>query len=474
MALVPAASVAVTLIVCVPTATGVPAAGDWLKLIAPGPLQPSLTLTPPLTSGTAPWQVPSALTLGTAEQITLGAVLSVTVKVVAQVALVPAASVAVTLIVCVPTATGVPAAGDWLKLIAPGPLQPSLTLTPPLTSGTAPWQVPSALTLGTAEQITLGAVLSVTVKVVAQVALVPAASVAVTLIVCVPTATGVPAAGDWLKLIAPGPLQPSLTLTPPLTSGTAPWQVPSALTLGTAEQITLGAVLSVTVKVVAQVALVPAASVAVTLIVCVPTATGVPAAGDWLKLIAPGPLQPSLTLTPPLTSGTAPWQVPSALTLGPAERITLGAVLSVTVKVVAQVALLPAASVAVTVIVCVPTAISVPAAGDWLKLIAPGPLQPSLTLTPPLTSGTTPWQFASVLTLGTAEQITLGAVLSVTVKVVAQVALLPAASVAVTVIVCVPTATSVPAAGDWLKLIAPGPLQPSLTLTPPLTSGTAP
>jgi len=93
---------------------------------------------------------------------------------------------------------------------------------------------------------------------------------------------------------------------PPVTSGTAAWQVPSAPTLGTAEQVTLGAVLSVTVKLVAQVALLPAASVAVTVMVCVPTATSVPAAGDWLKLIAPGPLQPSLTLTPPVTSGTAP------------------------------------------------------------------------------------------------------------------------------------------------------------------------
>jgi len=74
-------------------------------------------------------------------------------------------------------------------------------------------------------------------------------------------------------------------------------------------------------------------------------------------------------------------------------------------------------------------------------------LQASLTLTPPNTSGTTAWQLASVLAPGTAEQTTLGAVLSVTVKLVVQIALLPAASVAVTVIVCVPKPTSVPAAG---------------------------
>jgi len=120
--------------------------------------------------------------------------------------------------------------------------------------------------------------------------------------------------------------------------------------------------------------------------------------------------------------------------------------LASTVKVVVQVALLPAASVAVTVIVCVPTPISVPACGDWLNVTALAALQPSLTLTPPKTSGTAASQFP--LAPGASEQTTLGAVVSLTVKVVVQVALLVAASVAVTVIVCVPNPTSVPAAGD--------------------------
>jgi len=75
-------------------------------------------------------------------------------------------------------------------------------------------------------------------------------------------------------------------------------------------------------------------------------------------------------------------------------------------------------------------------------------LQLSLALTPPTTLGTAAWQFVSALAPGTAEQITVGAVLSVTAKVVVQVALLPASSVAVTVMVCVPRPTSVPAAGD--------------------------
>src|SRR5438094_578890 len=153
-------------------------------------------------------------------------------------------------------------------------------------------------------------------------------------------------------------------LAPLITLGTAAWQLSSALAGGAAEQITVGAVVSLTVKVVVQVALFPAASVAVTVIVCVPRPTIVPAAGDWLKVIAFAPLQPSFTLPPPIRSGTAAWQSPSALAPGTAEQITVGAVESVTVKVVVQLALFPAASLAVTVLVCAPSPASAPAAGD--------------------------------------------------------------------------------------------------------------
>src|SRR5437016_7516981 len=155
----------------------------------------------------------------------------------------------------------------------------------------------------------------------------------------------------------------------------------------------------------------------------------------------------SLTLTPPRTLGTVAWQFAWALALGVAEQTTVGAVLSVTTKLVVQVALLPAASVAVTVIVFVPRPTSVPASGFCVRVTALVGLQLSLTLTPPRTFGTAAWQFASAKALGVAEQTTVGAVLSVTTKLVVQVALLPAASVAVTVIVFVPRPTSVPAAG---------------------------
>ena len=160
------------------------------------------------------------------------------------------------------------------------PPQLPLAVTPLNTLGTAAWQFPSTLAPGTAEQITVGTVLFVTVKVAVQLALLPASSVAMTLIECVPRPTSVPAAGDWLKVIALAAVQASLTLTLPITLGTAAWQFPSALAPGTAKQITVGAVLSVPVKVVVQVALFPAASVAVTVIVWVPRPTSVPGAGD--------------------------------------------------------------------------------------------------------------------------------------------------------------------------------------------------
>src|SRR5439155_868248 len=118
-----------------------------------------------------------------------------------------------------------------------------------------------------------------------------------------------------------------------------------------------------------------------------------------MNVIALVGLQLSLTLTPASTLGTAAWQFASAKALGVAEQVTVGAVLSVTTKLVVQVALLPAASVAVTVIVFVPRPTSVPAAGLCLSVIELVGLQLSLTLTPASTLGTAAWQFASAKAL---------------------------------------------------------------------------
>ena len=81
-------------------------------------------------------------------------------------------------------------------------------------------------------------------------------------------------------------------------------------------------------------------------------------------MIAFGALQLSLAVTPPNTFGRTAWQLLSALALVAAGQLTVGTVASVTVNVVVQLALLPASSVAVTVIVFVPNPTSVPAAGD--------------------------------------------------------------------------------------------------------------
>src|SRR5438477_581712 len=129
-------------------------------------------------------------------------------------------------------------------------------------------------------------------------------------------------------------LQVSVTVMAPRTFGTAAWQVPSALATGMTEQVTTGLVVSMTVKVVEQESLLPAASVAVTVMV-------------W----TPRPM------------GTAAWQVPSALAAGMTEQVTTGLVVSMTVKVVDQDSLLPAASVAVSLPARRSTDLSVPAAG---------------------------------------------------------------------------------------------------------------
>src|SRR5206468_12841384 len=104
----------------------------------------------------------------------------------------------------------------------------------------------------------------------------------------------------------------------------------------------LAAVSPSTVKVVVQVALLPAPSVAVTVIVCAPNPTSVPAAGDWLKVIPLVPLQLSLAVTPLNTFGTAAWQLPSALALAGAGQLTVDTVVSVTVKAAQLVTLPPA------------------------------------------------------------------------------------------------------------------------------------
>ena len=80
-------------------------------------------------------------------------------------------------------------------------------------------------------------------------------------------------------------------------------------------------------------------------------------------MIEPALEQLSLAVTPLRMLGTAAWQSAPALALLDVGQVTVGCVLSVTVKLVVQEALLPAVSVAVTVIVCMPRLTSISAAG---------------------------------------------------------------------------------------------------------------
>src|SRR5207237_3556075 len=142
-------------------------------------------------------------------------------------------------------------------------LQLSEAVTPPVTSGIAAWQCASADAVVGAGQLIAGGVVSTTVKVVTQLLLLLAASVAVTVIVCGPSPTVVPAAGLWVIMIDAEGVQLSKAVTPPVTSGIAAWQLPSADAVVGAGQLTVGRVVSPTVKAVVQVLLVRPAPVAV-------------------------------------------------------------------------------------------------------------------------------------------------------------------------------------------------------------------
>src|SRR5258706_13112044 len=90
----------------------------------------------------------------------------------------------------------------------------------------------------------------------------------------------------------------------------------------------------------------------------------------------------------------------------------------------------------------------VPATGFWVMTKAFAGVQLSLAATPPTTLGTVPWQLASAETvIGAGRLVIVGAVVSATVKESVPLAGFPAASVTVTVIVCWPSPTKVPAAG---------------------------
>ena len=128
------------------------------------------------------------------------------------------------------------------------------------------------------------------------------------------------------------------------------WHTPeSDTTLTVAGQLIVGAVESITVTVKLQVAVLPEGSVATLVTVVVPRLNVLPDVGV-LTTVA---LQLSLAVTLKLT--TAPQLLLAEATLMFAGQVIVGGVVSLTVTVCVHVAVLPDESVAVHVIVVVPT-----------------------------------------------------------------------------------------------------------------------
>src|SRR5438552_12471615 len=98
-----------------------------------------------------------------------------------------------------------------------------------------------------------------------------------------------------------------------------------------------------------------------------------------------------------MTLGTGAWQLSSPFTTLFRSQITVGALLSVTVKVVVQVALFPAVSVAVTVMVCEPGPTRADGDTYGLKSLEQGARQFPLAMAPPMTLRTGAWQLSSAL-----------------------------------------------------------------------------
>jgi hypothetical protein len=358
-----------------------------------------------------------------------------TVTVKLPLALLPAASLAVTFTVVVPTGNNEPDAG--VLFVDTAPLTRSLALVLKVT--VAPVG-PVASTVMLDGTVIAGAVVSMTVTVKVWFAVMPAASVAVVVTVVVPNGKTVPEAG--LLLVLTAPLTRSLALVLKVTVAPAGPVASTVILDGT---VTTGAVVSMTVTVKVWLAALLAASLAPVVTVVVPNGKTVPAAG--LLLVLTAPLTKSVALVLKVT--VAPVG-PVASTVMFDGTVITGAVVSMTVTVKVWLAVLPAASLALVVTVVVPSGKTVPEAG--LLLVLTAPLTKSLALVLKVTVAPLAAVASTVMFDGTAMT---GAVVSRTVTVKVRLAALPAASLALVVTVVVPTGKTVPEAGLLLVLTAP-------------------
>lgn len=141
--------------------------------------------------------------------------------------------------------------------------------------------------------------------------------------------------------------------------------------------VNAGASLSTTVTVNAAEAVLPAPSVAMSVTVLGPIGKAVPATG--LCVTAGAAVTASVTVAKPVKSGNEPVANPaSVLMVWSAGAVMLGGVVSCTVAMVVAVAVFPAASVAVNVIVVSPRGRNVPDTG--LDVTGTGPSTASMAV----------------------------------------------------------------------------------------------
>ena len=294
------------------------------------------------------------------------------VTVTSAVDVLPEASVAVSVTTRLPGTTADPIDGDCVTTTAPVDGQLSEVVASEVMSASVPPQGEPKVNECVAGALIVGDVVSLTVTEVVHSTVLPAASVAVRVTLVRPYAIGLPAAGTCVMATTPAHVSVAEAVGTKL--GIRAPQAASADTVwGGAQAVKAGGVASSTTKVAVQVELLPTASATVSVMTCEPLARAVPASGDWVTTKEPAAVVLSVATTPAVKSGTKAVQLTaSAFTdwVGPQDVIT-GAVVSTPVKVVVQVAVLPAASATVTVTVVAPRPTGVPAVGNCVRAVTP-------------------------------------------------------------------------------------------------------
>nr|WP_234423345.1 hypothetical protein [Aquimarina spinulae] len=361
----------------------------------------------------------STLTFTVAGQLIVGSILSVTVTVCVQVAVFPELSVTVQVTVVSPIGK---TPGASLVVLATAQL--SEVVGVPKATLLAVHKPASTLTLTVAGQLIVGSILSVTVTVCVQVAVFPELSVTVQVTVVSPIGK---TPGASLVVLATAQL--SEVVGVPKATLLAVHKPASTLTFTVAGQLIVGSMLSVTVTVCVQVAVFPELSVTVQVTVVSPSGK-TPGA----SLVALATAQLSEVVGVPKATLLAVHKPASTLTFTVAGQLIVGSILSVTVTVCVQVAVLPELSVTVQVTVVSPIG-KTPGA----SLVVLATAQLSEVVGVPKATLLAVHKPASTLTFTVAGQLIVGSILSVTVTVCVQVAVFPELSVTVQVTVVSPS-----------------------------------